>query len=172
MSKNNSLFSLDKLNDALYQFANGVFLIDNQVYTLDDWHKANWSKIIMLLDETHFENFSKRVTKLIVTEKENLKIDFFELNAQFIDKQFLVELVNKEKDSFSLYIQEALQNPSNVNKLKFIEKLIEIENGKKFKFAKTFKELIKENVLNLNDEGNSDELKRVSMTIAKRFSIN
>jgi hypothetical protein len=172
VKENNLQFSLDNLNDVLFEFVYGSFLINNPVFTIEEWQRENWSKIIKLLDETHYENFSKRVTKLIVTEKENLKIDFFELNAEFIDKQFLVELVNKEKDSFSLYIQEALQDPSNITKLKFIEKLIEVENGKKFKFAKTFKELIKENVLNLNEEGNSEELKRVSTTIAKRFSIN
>nr|WP_315200637.1 P-loop NTPase fold protein [uncultured Flavobacterium sp.] len=165
-------FSLDNLNDVLYEFVYGSFLINNPVFTIQKWQSENWSKIINLLDETHFENFCKRVTKLLVAEKENLKIDFFELNTEFIDKQFLVELINKEKDSFSLYIQEALQSPAEIAKLKFIEKLIEIENGKKFKFAKTFKELIKENVLNLNEEGNSEELKRVSRTIAKRFSIN
>lgn len=172
VKENNLQFSLDNLNDVLFEFVYGSFLINNPVFTIEEWQRENWSKIIKLLDETHYENFSKRVTKLMVTEKENLKIDFFELNAEFIDKQFLVELVNKEKDTFSLYIQEALQDPSNITKLKFIEKLIELEDGKKFKFAKTFKELIKENVLNLNEEGNSEELKRVSSTIAKRFSIN
>lgn len=172
VKENNALFSLDKINDALYRFVYGTFLKNNPVHTLDDGQKEKWSKIIRLLDDDQFDNFCKRLTNLIVKEKENIKEDFFELNGEFINTQFLVDLINNEIDSFSIYIQEALQNPPSIAKLIFIEKLLEIENGKKFKFDKKFKELIKANVLTLNSEVNSEELQRISSRIAERFSIN
>ncbi|UUW09799.1 KAP family NTPase [Flavobacterium plurextorum] len=172
VKENNDLFSLDKLNNALYQFVYGSFLINNQVYILDDWHKDNWSKIIKLLDDIHYDNFCMRITDLLFREKENIKEDFFELNQEFINKNFLADLINRDKDSFALYIQEALQNSTNLEKLKFIEKLFKIDDEKKIKFDIGFKKLIMDNVLRLNAEDNSEELIRISSIIAKRFSIS
>ncbi|WP_264554513.1 KAP family NTPase [Flavobacterium sp. N1946] len=168
----NNQFFLDKLNDALYGFVCGSFFKNSPMHSLKDWQIENWSKIIKLLEATHYDNFCKRITKLIVDEKENLEGSFFELNNEFINKQFLIELINKEKDIFTLYIQEALQEPSNIDKLIFIEKLFTLDNEKKIKFDKGFKELIRDYVFRINTEDNSEELIRISSIIAKRFSIN
>lgn len=172
VKENNALFSLDKINDALYNFVYGTFLKNNSVYTLDDGQKDRWSEIVRLLDNNHFNNFCMRLTELLFKEKENIKENFYELNEEFINKDFLINSINLHIDSFTLYIQEALQNPTNLEKLKFIEKLFKLEGEKKIIFDKGFKNIIKENVLKLSTEGNSEELIRISSIIAKRFSIS
>lgn len=171
VKEHNIIFNLDKLNDVLYEFVYGSFLKNNLVFIFQKWHVENWSKIVKLLDIPHYDNFSKRITNLIMSEKENLKDEFFELNKEFINKQFLSDLINKENDSFQLYIQEALQNSTNIDKLIFIEKIFILEEGKKIKFDKNFKEIIKDNVLSLKAEGSSEELIRISTIIANRLSI-
>ncbi|MDY0088757.1 MAG: P-loop NTPase fold protein [Flavobacteriaceae bacterium] len=158
------------LNETLYEFVYGAFLKNNVVYTFSDWQKSNWSKIVRLLDESHFDNFCKRISKLIVDEKENLSDEFFELNDEFISKSFVIELINKEIEHIKLYIQEVLQNPSDINKLKYVEYLFKLESGKQIKFGRGFKDLIVDYVTPLLSHNNED-IRRVSGVIANRFSI-
>lgn len=158
------------LNEALYEFICGAFLKNNVVYTFSNWQKSNWSKIVKLLDEIHFDNFCKRISKLIVDEKENLSDEFFELNNVFINKNFVIELINKEIDHIKLYVQKALQNPSDMYKLKYVEYLFKLESGKQIKFGRGFKDLIVNDIIPLLRHSNGD-IKRVSKIVANRFSI-
>jgi hypothetical protein len=172
LKSNNKAFKLDILNDVLFDFVKGLFLKNNPLYELKEWKKNNWKEIIELLDETHLQNFSNRITKLIVDEKENLSTEFYTLNSNFIDRYFLAELVNKDIKIFILYIQDALQNPTVIENLIFIENLLNLDNEKKIKFDSSFKKLIKDNVISLNSVGNSEELIRISSVIAIRLSIS
>lgn len=158
------------LNEALYEFICGAFLKNNVVYTFSNWQKNNWSKIVKLLDEIHFDNFCKRISKLIVDEKENLSDEFFKLNDEIIIKSFVIEIINKEIEHIKLYIQEVLQNPSNNDKLKFVEYVFNLESGKQIKFGPGYKDVIKDYIIPLLNNNNED-VKRVSGVIAKRFSI-
>ncbi|TDO94959.1 hypothetical protein [Flavobacterium sp. 245] len=165
-------FSLGlSLNNVLYEFVKDTLIKGNTIFTLDDWQKENWSNIIRLLDERNFKNFSDRITKLALDEKENLSEVFFELNNEFINKNFLFTLLNKDISSFRLYIQIALQNPIDIEKLKFIENILKLENKKEIKFGRDLKEIIKDSILTILNDNDNDIVKRISNVIANRFSI-
>ena len=106
---------------------------DSTLFNIAEWQINNWSNITNLLDETFYENFCDRITKLVVDEKENIKDEFFELNKEFLNKNLMIDLINKEINQFKLYVQEALQNPPNIDKLKFIEYIIKLDTDKKIK---------------------------------------
>ena len=159
------------LNDALYDYVKNSLLKDNNTFNVLEWQKENWSNIINLLDETFYENFCDRITKLVVDEKDNIKDEFFELNKEFLNKNLVIDLINKEINQFKLYVQEALQNPPNIDKLKFIECIIKLDTAKKIAFGRDFKDVIKDNILVIHQDESSDEIKSIILIIANRFSI-
>jgi hypothetical protein len=171
IKENDITFTLDKLNEVLFDFIHGSYSRIENIYNITKWQNQNWSSIVHLLNETHFDNFSKRITKLFVQERNNLDEEFILLNKGFINSNFLVDLINKEIDSLELYIQESLQNVPNIDNLKFLENLFMLENGKKIKFSRNYKKLITDNLLRLINSGSSDEVMKILYIIAKRFSI-
>lgn len=159
------------LNETLYEFIKGSLLKNSTLFNIAEWQINNWSNIINLLDETFYENFCDRITKLVIDEKENIKAEFFELNKEFLNKNLIIDLINKEINQFKLYIQEALQNPPNIDKLKFIEYIIKLDTDKKISFGRGFKDLIKDNIETIHQNESSDELKSITLIIANRLSI-
>ena len=159
------------LNETLYEFVKGSLLKNSTLFTIAEWQINNWSNIINLLDETFYENFCDRITKLVVDEKENIKDEFFELNKKYLNKNLIIDLINKEINQFKLYVQEALQNPPNIDKLKFIEYIIKLDTDKKISFGRGFKDLIKDNIEAIHQNESSEELKSITLIIANRLSI-
>lgn len=172
VKEENIVFTLgSSLNETLYEFVKGSLLKNSTLFNITEWQINNWSNIINLLDETFYENFCDRITKLVVDEKENIKDEFFELNKEFLNKNLIIDLINKEINQFKLYVQEALQNPPNIDKLKFIEYIIKLDTDKKISFGRGFKDLIKDNIVAIHQNESSDELKNINSIIANRFSI-
>jgi energy-coupling factor transporter ATP-binding protein EcfA2 len=159
------------LNETLYEFVKGSLLKNSTLFNIAEWQINNWSNIINLLDETFYENFCDRITKLVVDEKENIKDEFFELNKEFLNKNLIIDLINKEINQFKLYVQEALQNPPNIDKIKFIGYIIKLDTDKKISFGRGFKDLIKDNIVAIHQNESSDELKSITLIIANRLSI-
>lgn len=169
LKKKNTSFSLPiVLNNALYEFVENISMKSDFIIT--ELQKEKWIDIVKLLDSNNLDNFSERITKLAKEEKQNLHDVFFEINSQFINKVFFTSLVNGDISNVKLEIQNAIQSPVDMNKLRFIEHLFEFENNKAIKFGTGFKDIIKDSILILL-ENQDENIKRIANKIAKRFSI-
>ncbi|UGS22084.1 P-loop NTPase fold protein [Flavobacterium cyclinae] len=172
IKKNDKKFTLNFLNDVLYEFIYGSLLINNPVYQFDDWHKKNWIDIINLFDENNVSNFSDRITILINNEKGNLKEVFFEINKQFINTDLLIKNINTDIEIFQLYIQEAVSDFSNkLNELKFIDNVLKIDSDKKIKFKRGYKSVIETYILNIDANTVSNEILKIIENIKFRLKI-
>lgn len=169
-SKNNNFKMGHELSEALYNYVYGSLLVNNPVFNITKWQKDNWSKILQLLDETHFDNFCNRISKLIVDEKENLKEEFYQINDKFINRNIVIDLLNKEIEILKLYLQQVLQNQNELEKFKYIDLILKLENEskKKIKFGREFHEIISPII---KSNSYSDEINNYVKIIAQRFSI-